>query len=139
MEQIVYCADIIARFGSMDGPVVVVERLRFVKGLALPGGKQEEGETLSSTALREFKEETGLTLTLLGTLTTKAEAGRDPRGRYVSTVFLGLAHGVPRNEDGTTRVLFLTREEIVARKDEFVFDHYPLLAKHLMEVTHEDS
>lgn len=130
-ERIVYCADVIARLNGPSGPFVLVERLGVAKGIALPGGKQEAGESLSCTAIREFEEETGLSLTLLETLGTKAEAGRDSRGRYVSTVFLGVAHGTPRNEHLKTRVVLLSEEEIACRKHALMFDHLDIIGEHL--------
>lgn len=131
MPKIVYCADVIARLNEPSGPFVLVERLSSQKGIALPGGKQEPGETLSDTACREFFEETGLTLTITEVLTTEAEEGRDPRGRYVSTVFLGYAEGTVRDEPGKTRVLLLTQQEVFEREREFVFDHFKILSDYL--------
>ena len=130
-ERITYCADVIARLNDLDGPFVIVERLGSVTGLALPGGKQDSGETLSATAVRECLEETGLVLSLLETVTVKAEAGRDSRGHYVSTVFFGIASGEPRAEDGKTRVLLMREEDIRAREHEFVFDHYRVITEYL--------
>lgn len=130
-SPIIYCADVIARLGSPSGPLVLVERLSSGKGLAFPGGKKEKGEHLSDTARRELLEETGLTLSIEGVLGTYAADGRDERGRYVSTVFLGIAHGTPRDEPGKTRVLLLTIEEALARAGDFAFDHGDLLADYL--------
>ncbi len=130
-KRIVYCADVIARLGNSRGPLVVIERLGSEKGLSFPGGKQEPGEYLSDTARREFFEETGLVLSIHEVLATHAEKDRDPRGDYVSTVFTGIAHGIPRNEPGKTRVLLLQSHEALARQHEFVFDHSSLLLDYL--------
>lgn len=129
--SIVYCADVIARYGDSKGPLILVERLGSVPGLSLPGGKQEPGETLSETACRELFEETGLMLTITDVLETRAEPKRDPRGRFVSTVFLGTANGTVQNEDGKTRVCLLSEKEIVQREREFSFDHFSVLTNYL--------
>jgi ADP-ribose pyrophosphatase YjhB (NUDIX family) len=130
-KKIVYCADVIARLGNAHGPLVIIQRLGSQKGLSFPGGKQEPGEQLSDTARREFFEETGLILSIHEVLMTRAERARDPRGDYVSTVFTGIAQGVPRNEPGKTRVLLLQNHEALARQHEFVFDHSSLLMDYL--------
>ncbi len=124
---LVYCADVIARYGSSTGPFVLIERLGSVKGLALPGGKQEDGELLSETAKRELLEETGLIFTIEEVLGTYAEEDRDPRGHYASTVFIGSAQGAVRDESEKTRVLLLEEKEILKRRNEFVFDHFKIL------------
>lgn len=129
MSEIIYCADVIARHAP-TGTLVLVERLGSMKGLAFPGGKHERGELLSETARREFFEETGLSLVIHGVLATCAQPGRDARGHYVSTVFLGEASGMPRDEEHKTRVLLLTEEEALARKNDFAFDHFDLLVQY---------
>lgn len=60
------------------------------KGLwALPGGKLAETDnTLESAAHRELQEETGLTVPFLAQLHSYGDAGRDPRGRYISVAFI---------------------------------------------------
>ncbi len=126
-EKIIYCADVIARYGNR---IVIVERLSKVPGLALPGGKQGPGETLSQTAKREMKEEVGLDLIIEEVLGTRAEKGRDPRGHYVSTIFLGTARGTPRDEPGKTKVLFLDPKDFQKERSRFVFDHADILAEY---------
>jgi ADP-ribose pyrophosphatase YjhB (NUDIX family) len=96
--------------------------------LALPGGKQECNksgilEPLSVTALRELKEETGLTGSIVGTLGTYADDGRDPRGLFVSTVFVVDAVGTLRDEHGKTKAVAMNHFEVKFSKADFAFDH----------------
>ncbi len=130
-RPIIYCADAIARFENWSGPLVFIERLSRAPGLAFPGGKQEDGETLSATVLREFYEETGLHLTIEHVLGTYAEDDRDPRGHYVATVFVGVADGKIRHEPGKTHVHLLTVEEALKREKEFVFDNAKMLRDYI--------
>ena len=47
-----------------DGKVLVLDRIKTDwPGLTFPGGKVEKGESFTASAVREIKEETGLTLT----------------------------------------------------------------------------
>ena len=126
--KIIICADVIAEYRKK---IVLIKRLNNPAGFALPGGKQDYGEFLSDTARREFLEETGMILEIDGVLSTFAEANRDPRGRYVSTVFTGRATGVPKDESGKTKVVFLEIEELPGIKDQFIFDHREVLDSYL--------
>ena len=127
-EKIIICADVIAKF---RGKIVLVQRFTDPPGFALPGGKLDSGELLSESARREFIEETGLTLEIDDVLSTFAKDHRDPRGRYVSTVFVGRATGAPRDEPKKTKVIFVAIEELPGIKDKFIFDHWEILENYL--------
>lgn len=130
MEKITYCADAIA-FYEESGRIVIVERLGSVKGMALPGGKQDPGESLTQTIIREILEETGLAFKPEFVLGTYAEEGRDTRGRYVSTVFVGKATGTIREEQGKTKVTLLDPKGFEEIRNAFVFDHGEIIASFL--------
>lgn len=123
-------ADVIATLGEK---LVLIERLTEPKGLALPGGKVEKGEEPEATAKREFAEETGLSLRIEKKVGVYDGKGRDPRfDESKSTVFIGVAAGVPKGEQGKTKVHILSRAEIAALpKDVFAFDHHRILDEYL--------
>ncbi|MBN1234568.1 MAG: NUDIX hydrolase [Methanotrichaceae archaeon] len=77
-----------------DG-IVLIKRDRppFAGSYALPGGFVEVGETVEAAAVREAREETGLTIELLGLVGIYSNPSRDPRGHVVSAAFLALGKG----------------------------------------------
>lgn len=56
---------------------------------SLPGGFLEVDEDLETGALRELKEETGLSMQKLHQVGAFGDLGRDPRGRTISVAFAG--------------------------------------------------
>lgn len=132
-REIRYCADVIAHMDSKSGPLVLIQRISDPVGIAIPGGGQDKGERLDYTATREFKEKTGLSLSLNGVLGTYTN--HDPRKdrHSISTVFCGIARGEIKNEPGKTLVKLYTKSElmtIMARQNTnspFVFHHDHML------------
>jgi 8-oxo-dGTP diphosphatase len=75
---------------AVEGQLVVVRRGKepFKGALALPGGIVEYGETLEEAVVREFREETGLEARVAHLLSVRSEPDRDPRGHFVTVVFM---------------------------------------------------
>lgn len=86
-------ADIIIRLDN--GKIVLVKRRNppFEGRWALPGGMMDPGERIEETALREAREETGLTVRLQRIVGVYSAPGRDPRGRYVSVAYAAVPEG----------------------------------------------
>jgi len=74
-----------------DRGVVLVERANAPHGWALPGGFVDYGETVESAAVREAREETGLSVVLTGLLGVYSDPARDPRGHTMSVVYTAQA------------------------------------------------
>lgn len=124
------CADVIA---TLDGKFVLIERLKYPLGLALPGGHIEENERPMIAAIREFSEETGLTLANVRFIMSKKGKKRDPRYTMSETcVYHGSAHGMPRDERGATKVVLLSKNDLLRLPPErFAFDHHQILMRFL--------
>lgn len=101
--------------------VLLIERKHppFEGMWALPGGFLDMNETLEETAVRELREETGITGIHLEQFHTFSKVNRDPRHRTITTVFIGIAgdETVPP-EDG----------DDAAKAEWFSLDNLPPLA-----------
>ena len=96
------------------------DRLRGDLRVRLPKGKPEPGESPEQTALREVREETGLSGRILGRLEEVRYVYRDHRGRPVDKLvrFYLMEHqsGDPRPLDGEMeRVFWCSLAEACAR------------------------
>lgn len=78
--------------------LLLIERKHGNKGInwAVPGGFVEDNEELDFAAIRELKEETGITVKQMKQFYTFAGVKRDTRGRIIS-----IAHYILMNKKGT--------------------------------------
>ncbi len=109
-------------------PVVLVERHNPPHGWALPGGFVDYGESVETAAIREAKEETDLTVTLVEQFAVYSHPDRDPRKHTLSITFLATATTAPTAGDDAKAV------EIFAPWDipkELCFDHDRILSDYL--------
>jgi 8-oxo-dGTP diphosphatase len=108
--------------------VLVIERGHppFAGQAALPGGFVEMDEDLVDAAKRELFEETGLANQKLEQLATFGQPGRDPRGRNVTIVYVGVARGNThrvRGGDDAARAFWIPAR----RPGQLAFDHNDIL------------
>ncbi len=87
----------IASFTMQNSPkhqlaVLLIQRGEhpFKNQWALPGGFLRADETIEECALREMREETGLTPVALMPLGTFSDLDRDPRGRVISNAYVSV-------------------------------------------------
>lgn len=87
-ETIRYTADVVL---LAAGHVLLIQRRwdPHAGSWALPGGHVDAGETSLQAAVRELKEETGITVPVDALCQVGAfdAPGRDPRGRYVTVAY----------------------------------------------------
>lgn len=90
----------------------------FAGQFAIPGGFVHEDEDLDEAALRELKEETGVSDVYLEQLYSFGEPERDPRGRVVTVAYYALISADRKIEAGSD----------AAEADWYSTDHPPSLA-----------
>ncbi len=109
---------------ELNGKIVLIKRKNPPYGWALPGGFVDYGESFEKAALREAREETGLSVTDLKQFHTYSDPGRDSRFHTASTVFTGQAAGEPVAGDDAGEVGLFGQDEL----PELAFDHAEILA-----------
>jgi len=111
--------------------IVLIERKNEPKGLALPGGFVDVGESVEDALMREMKEETHLDVQITQLLGIYSDPNRDPRFHTASAVFITKAQGQPRGGDDAKEAKLYTLEEIPM--DLLVFDHSDILKDYLTQ------
>jgi ADP-ribose pyrophosphatase YjhB (NUDIX family) len=116
-----------AVFGFFDGRarLLLIKRGRYpYEGQwAIPGGFVEMDEELEDAVARELAEETGLTDVPLEQMRTFGTVGRDPRGRQITIVFMGIVgegQTVVRGGDDAAEARWF---DIEALPENMAFDH----------------
>jgi 8-oxo-dGTP diphosphatase len=109
--------------------VLLIERARepFLGAWALPGGFVEPGERLLQAALRELREETGLSLEAATFVGVCDAPERDPREHTIATAFVALLGGarpVVAPRDDARAVTWAPLDALPS----LAFDHATILA-----------
>ncbi len=85
-------AAVFTHYGSKTKVLLIKRGNEPYKGKwAVPGGFVDMDEELEDAVVRELEEETGLSGVHLEQMHTFGTVGRDPRGRQITIVFLGIA------------------------------------------------
>jgi 8-oxo-dGTP diphosphatase len=94
---------------------------------AMPGGFVNMDEELEDAVVRELEEETGVTGVHLVQMRTFGTVGRDPRGRQITIVFMGIAAGnqtkLQAGDDAAQAEWF----DIDELPEDMAFDHNDVL------------
>jgi 8-oxo-dGTP diphosphatase len=116
--------DIVIEVGEK---IVLIQRANEPYGFALPGGFVDYGESLEAAALREAKEETGLTVKNLRQFRAYSDPDRDPRQHNISVVFVAEADAAPTAGDDASGVGLYDP----ADPPPLAFDHGNIVADYL--------
>jgi ADP-ribose pyrophosphatase YjhB (NUDIX family) len=108
-----------------DKGIILIKRAKEPFGWAIPGGFVDYGESLEDAARREAREETSLTVELIGQFAAYSAPDRDPRHHTISVVFLARAQGKPEARDDALEVGVFTKENLPSP---LAFDHEQILA-----------
>jgi 8-oxo-dGTP diphosphatase len=90
---------------------------------AMPGGFIEIDEELEDAVARELEEETGLVNIELEQMRTFGTVGRDPRGRQITVVFMGIAGKGQRRVRGGDDAAEARWFDIEKLPENMAFDH----------------
>ena len=110
--------------GLFEG-IVLIERLNTPKGLALPGGFVDIGESVETAVVREMKEELSLDVTIKSLHGVYSDPARDSRFHCVSIVYVCKAHGRPLGADDAKEAFIYSLDTIPYEK--LVFDHAQII------------
>jgi ADP-ribose pyrophosphatase YjhB (NUDIX family) len=108
-----------------DRKILLIERKNPPKGWALPGGFIDYGETAESAAVRELKEETGLTASRIDLLGVYSDPNRDPRFHTLSVVYLAQVEGVIQAGDDAMCAEWFAFDQLPAQ---IAFDHRRIIS-----------
>ncbi len=105
--------------------IVLVRRKYPPPGWAIPGGFIDAGERAEEAAVREAREETGLSVRLTALLGVYSDPARDPRRPTISTVYVATAEGSPVAGDDAAEASLFGEDDLPAP---LAFDHAAILA-----------
>jgi ADP-ribose pyrophosphatase YjhB (NUDIX family) len=120
-------ADIIIEQGK---GIVLILRWNEPQQWAIPGGYCDYGESLEQAAVREAREETGLTVELIEQFHTYSDPRRDPRQHNITTVYIARAiGGILQAQDDAQEIGVFTEADLPA---ELAFDHDQILKDYFL-------
>ncbi len=116
---------------AVDGVLIKNKKILLIKRKnepfkdkwALPGGFVEYGEKVEDAIVREFKEETGMSVRIKKLCGVYSDPGRDPRGHVISIVFLLESDDEPRAGDDAIDARFFDLDNL----PDLAFDHRKII------------
>jgi 8-oxo-dGTP diphosphatase len=109
--------------------IVLIKRKNIPKGLALPGGFVDVGESVEDAVIREMKEEISLDVQIKELFGVYSDPDRDERFHTASVVYICKAYGEPIGADDAKEAEIVKLENI--ELDNLVFDHGLILKDYL--------
>jgi ADP-ribose pyrophosphatase YjhB (NUDIX family) len=110
--------------------IVLILRRNEPQQWAIPGGFCDYGESLEQTAVREAREETGLTVELIEQFHTYSDPLRDPRQHNITTVYIARAiGGTLQAQDDAQEIGIFTEADLPPK---FAFDHDRILKDYFL-------
>jgi 8-oxo-dGTP diphosphatase len=110
--------------------IVLILRRNEPQQWAIPGGYCDYGESLEQAAMREAKEETGLTVELIEQFHTYSDPRRDPRQHNITTVYIARAiGGILQAQDDAQEIGVFTEADLPAG---LAFDHDQILKDYFL-------
>ena len=116
--------------GETESGIVLIKRKNEPLGWAIPGGFVDYGESLEEAAVREAREETGLSVHLNRQFHTYSDPVRDPRFHSISTVYIARAQGIPKAMDDAQEVGIFDQHNL---PPDMAFDHRKILDDYFKE------
>ncbi|MBT7902809.1 NUDIX hydrolase [Candidatus Woesearchaeota archaeon] len=117
--------DAIALYGS---EIILIQRRDYPSGIAIPGGHVDPGESLDDAVVRELREETNLGVKSMKKFGVYSTPGRDPRGKYRSTVYVCKTYGIPEAGSDAKSIVRIKLKDLDNYKESFAFDHHQILS-----------
>ncbi len=110
---------------EVGGKIVLIRRKHPPAGWAIPGGFIDHGERAEDAAVREAREETGLSVSLTSLFGVYSDPLRDPRRHTISAVYIATAEGTPSGGDDASEARLFDEQTLPAL---LAFDHARILA-----------
>lgn len=110
---------------EVEEKIVLVRRKYPPQGWAIPGGFIDAEERAEEAAIREAREETGLSVTLTALLGVYSDPARDSRRHTISAVYVAAAEGTPSGGDDASEARLFGEQDLPSP---LAFDHATILA-----------
>ena len=128
-EKLLVATDVVVLTAANPPEVILIQRKNepFKEAWALPGGFLEPDEDIITGALRELREETGITLLDAQQIGVYGKPGRDPRGRVISIAYAAVVDKntvKPQAADDAKHVAW----HLVTHLPAVAFDHVQIIS-----------